>query len=95
VENNRYRQLFDEERDILEIAKDLDIKCVDLTDERDRLIEILGVANRVIELASSIINGSAKNITPALLLIEKRIEEYYEKIEELSNENSCNKDKKE
>lgn len=79
---NRYKSIFpDEDRDLLDIAKDLDIRCCKLIAERDKLLEIMTLANVAVELASVTVKGSAKNLTPRLLALEVAIEEYYKSIE--------------
>ena len=83
------------EEDLLEIAKALDIKCHELTDERDKLLKVIVKANKLAEIVNLVSQSTITSIAINIKKLVKATDRYYDVIKEVSNENTrsknCNK----
>ena len=73
------------EEDLLEIAKALDIKCHELTDERDKLLKVIVKANKLAEIVNLVSQSTItsiainiKKITFDNIYIDESSTSYYE-----------------
>lgn len=90
----RYKPMFaHDSEDLLEIAKNLDVKCGELTDERDKLLKVICKANEVIDKFSSLRCTTSVKISNEIVQIDKKVQEYYKLIQEILNENISKKNK--